>query len=66
MDTPQLLSKRSQSVITPALSKYGSTEVEKGSGVYLFDGVAKQYLGFASGIGVVNTGHCHPWVTEKK
>jgi len=31
----------------------------KGSGVYLYDNRENRYIDFTSGIGVVNTGHCH-------
>ena len=34
--------------------------VEKGEGIYLFDTEGNRYMDFTSGIGVVNTGHCHP------
>ncbi len=36
--------------------------VEKGEGIYLYDTEGKRYIDFTSGIGVVNTGHCHPEV----
>lgn len=32
----------------------------KGEGVFLFDARGRRYLDFTSGIGVTNTGHCHP------
>lgn len=34
----------------------------KGEGIYLYDAEGVQYTDFTSGIGVVNTGHCHPKV----
>ena len=33
---------------------------EKGEGVYLYDKTGNQFLDFTCGIGVTNTGHCHP------
>lgn len=40
-----------------------NTVFESASGVYLHDAISgKRYLDFSSGIGVVNTGHCHPKV----
>lgn len=36
--------------------------IELGEGVYLFDSRGRRYLDFTSGIGVTNTGHCHPRV----
>jgi 4-aminobutyrate aminotransferase len=36
--------------------------VERGEGAYLIDPQGKRYLDFTCGIGVTNTGHCHPTV----
>ncbi len=36
----------------------------RGEGIYLFDGAGDAYMDFTSGIGVVNTGHCHPRVVK--
>ena len=36
----------------------------KGEGIYLFDEAGNRYIDFTSGIGVVNTGHCHPAVVK--
>jgi 4-aminobutyrate aminotransferase len=33
-------------------------------GIYLYDESGQQYIDFTSGIGVTNTGHCHPKVVE--
>lgn len=38
--------------------------IVRGEGAYLWDDEGKQYLDFFSGIGVCNTGHCHPAVVE--
>ncbi|RKX91788.1 MAG: aspartate aminotransferase family protein [Spirochaetes bacterium] len=38
--------------------------VERGEGIYLYDSAGTKYMDFTSGIGVVNTGHCHPAVVE--
>lgn len=35
---------------------------ERGEGVRLYDTAGRAYLDFTSGIGVTNTGHCHPRV----
>ncbi|MCB0021237.1 MAG: aminotransferase class III-fold pyridoxal phosphate-dependent enzyme, partial [Anaerolineales bacterium] len=35
---------------------------ERAEGVYLYDGDGNRWLDFTSGIGVTNTGHCHPKV----
>jgi 4-aminobutyrate aminotransferase len=34
----------------------------RGEGVYLYDAEGRRYTDFTSGIGVTNTGHCHPRV----
>lgn len=35
-----------------------------GEGIYLYDEVGNRYIDFTSGIGVTNTGHCHPRVVQ--
>ncbi len=42
------------------------TEIQpvRGEGVYLFDADGNRYLDFTCGIGVTNTGHCHPRVVK--
>jgi 4-aminobutyrate aminotransferase len=58
------LVERSKSVVSPVLPKYGTTEVARGKGVYLYSPDGKKYLDFGAGIGVLNTGHCHPKIVE--
>ncbi len=36
----------------------------RGEGIYLFDTEGTRYIDFTSGIGVVNTGHCHPQIVS--
>ncbi|MDB9854044.1 aminotransferase class III-fold pyridoxal phosphate-dependent enzyme, partial [Candidatus Marinimicrobia bacterium] len=36
----------------------------RGEGVYLYDKDGNQFLDFTCGIGVTNTGHCHPNVVK--
>lgn len=38
--------------------------VERGEGAYLYTPDGKAYLDFTCGIGVTNTGHCHPHVVK--
>ncbi len=38
--------------------------VERGEGCWFYDKQGNKYLDFTSGIGVTNTGHCHPKVVE--
>jgi 4-aminobutyrate aminotransferase len=42
------------------------TEIQpvRGEGIYLYDADGNPYIDFTSGIGVVNTGHCHPRVVQ--
>ena len=37
-------------------------EIASGSGSYLASATGERFLDFTSGIGVTNTGHCHPRV----
>ena len=36
----------------------------RGKGVYLYDNDGNRYIDFTSGLGVVNTGHCHPKIVS--
>lgn len=38
--------------------------VDRGEGCWFFDKEGNKYLDFTSGIGVTNTGHCHPKVVD--
>jgi 4-aminobutyrate aminotransferase len=38
--------------------------VDRGEGAYVWDTEGTRYLDFTSGIGVTNTGHCHPRVVQ--
>jgi 4-aminobutyrate aminotransferase len=46
--------------VSPVWYRYSDILAERGEGLYLFDTEGTRYLDFTSGIGVVNTGHCHP------
>ncbi len=48
--------------ISPVWSRITDIVAERGEGAYLFDVHGERYLDFTSGIGVTNTGHCHPRV----
>jgi len=37
---------------------------ERAEGIYIYDSAENRYTDFTSGIGVTNTGHCHPRVVE--
>ena len=49
------------SSLIPNYARY-EIEFERGEGVRLWDAEGREYLDFLSGIGVCNTGHCHPRV----
>jgi 4-aminobutyrate aminotransferase len=38
--------------------------MDRGEGAYVWDDKGTRYLDFTSGIGVTNTGHCHPRVVQ--
>lgn len=48
--------------ISPVWSRITNILVERGEGAYLYDVDGQRYLDFTCGIGVTNTGHCHPEV----
>ncbi len=51
-------------LLSPVWSHLTDLHPVRGEGVYLFDAEGHRYLDFTSGIGVTNTGHCHPVVVE--
>jgi 4-aminobutyrate aminotransferase len=50
--------------ISPVWSRVTNILVERGEGAYLYDVDGERYLDFTCGIGVTNTGHCHPRIVE--
>ena len=50
--------------ISPVWSRSGDLYVERGQGSYLYTTDGRQLLDFTCGIGVTNTGHCHPRVVK--
>ena len=50
--------------VSPVWSRYSDMVVSHGAGSYLYDTEGNKYLDFTTGIGVTNTGHCHPKVVE--
>ena len=50
--------------ITPAWSRIFNFVAERAEGSYIYTEDGKKLLDFTSGIGVTNTGHCHPKVVE--
>ncbi len=50
--------------LSPVWFRYTDLVVERGEGSYLVTSEGDRYLDFTCGIGVTNTGHCHPRVVE--
>src|SRR5207342_583831 len=50
--------------LSPVWSRYSSIVVDHAEGAYIYDTQGDRYLDFTCGIGVTNTGHCHPKVVE--
>jgi 4-aminobutyrate aminotransferase len=46
--------------VSPVWPHLLETIIVKGEGTYVWDKSGRRYLDFTSGIGVTNTGHCHP------
>lgn len=50
--------------MTPAWSRIFNFVADRAEGAYIYTNDGKRLLDFTSGIGVTNTGHCHPKVVE--
>ena len=48
--------------LSPVWSHLTTVQPVRGEGIYLYDADGSRYTDFTSGIGVTNTGHCHPRV----
>ena len=48
--------------LAPVWARYTEIVAERGEGAYLYGRDGRRYLDFTCGIGVTNTGHCHPRV----
>ncbi len=51
-----------QQYLSPVWARYSDILVERGEGACLYSADGRSYLDFTCGIGVTNTGHCHPRV----
>src|SRR4051812_976911 len=49
-----------KSYLSPVWARYTDILIERGEGAYLYASDGRSYLDFTCGIGVTNTGHCHP------
>ncbi|QDQ15037.1 aspartate aminotransferase family protein [Streptomyces spectabilis] len=50
--------------LSPVLQQATPVVATRGEGMYLYDADDRRYLDFTAGVGVTNTGHCHPRVVE--
>ena len=50
--------------LSPVWTHLTELQPIRGEGIYLFDETGNRFMDFTSGIGVTNTGHCHPRVVE--
>lgn len=50
--------------MSPVWSRIFPIEAERAEGCYIYATDGRKYLDFTCGIGVTNTGHCHPKVVE--
>ncbi len=54
----------STELLAPVWTHLTDLQPVKAQGCYYFDEQGNRYLDFTSGIGVINTGHCHPRVVD--
>lgn len=50
--------------LSPVWTRIFSVEADHAQGCYIFDSHGNKYIDFSCGIGVTNTGHCHPRIVE--
>ena len=50
--------------LSPVWTHLTQVQPIRAEGIYLYDESGTRYTDFTSGIGVVNTGHCHPTVVQ--
>jgi len=51
-------------LLSPVWTHLTQINAVRGEGIYLYDDANERYTDFTSGIGVTNTGHCHPKVVK--
>jgi 4-aminobutyrate aminotransferase len=64
MDNDMYINTECISHLSPVWVRYTPILVERGEGCYLYEQGGRAFLDFTCGIGVTNTGHCHPRVVE--
>jgi len=58
------MEKNAADLISPVWSRITPIMAERAEGAYVYGQDGARYLDFTSGIGVTNTGHCHPKVVQ--
>jgi 4-aminobutyrate aminotransferase len=58
------MTTNSLDLLSPVWSHLTTMQPERGEGIYLYEADGTRYTDFTSGIGVTNTGHCHPRVVK--
>jgi 4-aminobutyrate aminotransferase len=53
-----------EQLLSPVWTHFTQIQPVRAEGIYLYDTEGNRYTDFTSGIGVTNTGHCHPRVVE--
>ena len=53
-----------ESYVSPVWTRITPILAEQAEGAYVYDQDGTRYLDFTCGIGVTNTGHCHPRVVQ--
>ena len=51
-------------LLAPVWTHLTHLQPTRAEGAYFYDAEGNQYLDFTCGIGVTNTGHCHPTVVQ--
>jgi 4-aminobutyrate aminotransferase len=56
--------KNADELLSPVWTHLTQIKPEHAEGIYLYDSEGVRYTDFTSGIGVTNTGHCHPRIVQ--
>jgi len=56
--------QNSKAILSPVWSRLSDVVIERGQGSFVYTSCGRKLLDFTSGIGVTNTGHCHPKVVK--
>jgi 4-aminobutyrate aminotransferase len=60
----QFLNTMSIELLAPVWTHLTQIQPVRAEGIYLYDAHGRRYTDFTSGIGVTNTGHCHPQIVQ--